>query len=85
MGIDEHLRIDRIHSDAPPAKDAGKPSDPDAFRSILEQLEAVGKTREGGGAPDVDDLQRAMQKADDEFQTVMDLRRALEEAYRKRE
>jgi len=65
-----------------------KAGDSAEFRRMLERLEAIAKKTDGSHA-DVDKVQGteafmdAMKKADEDFITAMDLRRKLEEAYRR--
>ena len=64
--------------------DAAQHTDPTTFRRLLEQLEAIGRSDDA--APNGDDLhalQDDLRKADAEFDSVMDLRTRLEDAFRK--
>ena len=89
MGIEEHLRIDRLHG-ADPAAAPGRaqPSgDPTEFRRLLEQLEQLAQQRGAepatGAGEDVAALQDALRQADADFAQVMDLRARLEDAFRR--
>ena len=54
------------------------------FRRILERLEQISKRELESKPPDdTKEFLDAMKKADDDFVSVMDLRRQLENAYRK--
>ncbi len=54
------------------------------FRRILERLEQISKNELETKPPDdTKEFRDAMKKADDDFVSVMDLRRQLEHAYRK--
>lgn len=54
------------------------------FRRILEQLEQLSRPGpEKTGEPDPDDFARELRKAEDDYMSVMDLRRRLEEAFRR--
>lgn len=69
-----------------PAERQDPKADPAEFRRILEQLEAVSKQVAPEKKPEGPaEFVEAMKKADDEFLTVMDLRRQLEDAYRSRQ
>ena len=84
MGIDERMRIDGIHGpneSQPPGSPAG--TDQTEFRRILERLEEVARQSKPAEVENFDKLREVMKKADDEFSAVMDLRRQLEDAYRK--
>lgn len=63
----------------------GKPPESAEFRRLLEKLEELSARREPRPVEDADDLREALRRAEDDFQSVMDLRRALEDAYRKQE
>jgi hypothetical protein len=83
MGIDESFRIDRLHG---PGRVTKRPpeaaADGAGFRRLLEQLEQLAPAGDPPIVPDVDELQRAVRRADDDYRTAMDLRRLLEQAYR---
>jgi hypothetical protein len=72
----------------PPATPAGGAPDTINFRRLLESLEKL--TQDHREAPpaaavaDADQLQEAMQRADQGFTTAMDLRKQLEAAFRSR-
>ena len=59
------------------------PTDSAEFRRLLEQLENLSKNREETVVKDTEGLQKAMRKAEDDFVAAMDLRRKLEEAFRR--
>ncbi|MCA8944055.1 MAG: hypothetical protein KDB80_15935 [Planctomycetes bacterium] len=85
MNIDERMRIDGVKG-PDPAHHAGKPEQtgPTEFRRLLEKLEAVAKqSKVEESVEDVDKLRDAMKQADDDFSVVMDLRKKLEDAYRR--
>ncbi len=66
-----------------PEPKANKTSDSTEFRRLLEKLEQLSAPKEPTPVEDADDLKDALRRAEDDFQSVMDLRRALEDAYRK--
>ena len=68
-----------------PEPGKGKAADTTEFRRLLETLEQLSARRESQPVEDADDLKEALRKADDDFRSVMDLRRALEDAYRQKE
>ena len=53
------------------------------FRRLLEQLEKLSTKSEEKVVKDAEGLQDAIRKADDDFISAMDLRRKLEEAFRR--
>ena len=68
--------------------DVGKHSATDKadFRRILERLESIAKTTPATDtAGETTEFLDAMKNADDEFMSVMDLRKQLEDAYRKKQ
>lgn len=85
MSIDERFRIDGVQGTNPAQSgEQAKPGDPTEFRRLLERLEDVArKSNEPDQVEDVEKLRDAMKKADDDFSVVMDLRKQLEEAYRR--
>jgi hypothetical protein len=69
---------------APAASATGGASDTTAFQALLERLQRLAAAP--ANAPVVtsaDDLGEAMRAADKTFTTAMDLRRQLEEAFRR--
>ena len=76
-----------------PAKDgAEKTSNDPQFRRMLERLEEIARQNEvvkkeaskkTDKAAGTDEFMHALKKADDDFVAAMDLRRKLEEAYRR--
>ncbi len=84
MGIDEQLRIDRIQQqDGTSGSSANAPTDPAKFQQLLDQLRKVKPTESPGAATDLTELGDEVRKADSDFQTLMELRRMLEQAYRR--
>ncbi len=75
--------VERPASNAQNAAPAGADSGLE-FRRLLETLERISAERDLPPADDVQAFARAVQRADDEFSTVMDLRRRLEDAFRGR-
>ncbi|MEO0481389.1 MAG: hypothetical protein AAF196_18115 [Planctomycetota bacterium] len=72
-------RTDRANSDK-------ASSDPAAFGRLLDELRAIGKNSADKAAADVsalDSLQQDLDRADEEYRQVMDLRQRLEDAYRR--
>lgn len=67
---------------APPTAAADGSTSPE-FRRILERLEQLAQ-HDTPASTDVDQLQDALQQADDGFANAMDLRRKLEAAFRAR-
>lgn len=53
------------------------------FRRLLEKLEELSKNSEEKVVEDADDLRDALRKAEDDYISAMDLRRKLEEAFRR--
>ena len=54
------------------------------FRELFEKLQRLSREqREQAPVESADDLQQAMRNAEDRFQTAMDVRRQLEEAFRR--
>ena len=96
MTLDEQFFIDRIHGGAAkPNAPQGPATTPEqvensSFRKLLDKLDgsqaaATGSEQPGDGAglDSLDKLQHDLHRADDEFLSAMDLRRKLEEAYRR--
>ena len=93
--MDERFLIERIHGgQQTPGLGGSKPlgqTDPAApsdFQKLLDDIRSVGARAEDlsgvdGPAGSLDDLQKAIRRADDDFVTAMDLRRQLEDAYRR--
>ena len=81
-------KIPNVDPAGQPRQGPEKAGDSAEFRRMLERLEAIAKQTSGSRA-DVDKVQgteafmKAMKKADEDFITAMDLRRKLEEAYRR--
>ncbi len=72
--------------DSPTNKGNPQPVDSAEFRRILERLESLSPTDAAPAEARLNDTEEfldAMRKADDDFTSVMDLRRKLEDAYRK--
>jgi hypothetical protein len=82
MGIDEHLRIDRVEGPAGEPRTAPASGDNAEFRRLLERLENVARKPSTDDVEDIDKLRDAVRRADDDFAAVMDLRNQLEKAYR---
>ncbi len=84
MGIDDRLRIDGLQgpqgNEQTPAPAGTEQTE---FRRLLEKLESVARQPKTEEVEDIEKLREAMKKADDDFSAVMDLRKQLEEAYRK--
>lgn len=73
-------------SDPAAAPSAGRSAADPGFQALLESLQQLAR-RQPPAADEVDDaaaLHSAIERADDDFQQVMDLRRRLEEAFRSR-
>lgn len=58
-------------------------ADSPEFRRLLEKLEKLSTKSEGAVVKDAKGLQDALRKAEDDFVSAMDLRRKLEEAFRR--
>jgi hypothetical protein len=62
----------------------GAPSATPSFQALLERLERLAAApREAPAVTSAEDLQAAVSAADSSFTTAMDLRRQLEEAFRR--
>jgi hypothetical protein len=91
MTDDAHLRL--APGGTAPAAPIAPANGPDprgggtpAFRRLLESLERLAQQhRQPPAVGDADQLQAALQRADHDFATAMDLRRRLEEAFRGRQ
>lgn len=88
MTADEIQNIHPIQSTGPATENVGnhpvEATDSAEFRRILERLEQISKKKLEAKPPDdTKEFRDAMKKADDDFVSVMDLRRQLEHAYRK--
>jgi len=81
MGIDDILRIDRIHSqakgDAAPRVDGGE------FRKLLEQVQRLAD-KPPSAAENADELASALQEAEKDFDLAMELRTLLEDAFKRK-
>ena len=87
MSVDDVFRI-RGPDQPTSAGRADPTADSTEFRRLLEQLENLSRSAEATGAEqtgveDADDLKNALQRAEDDFVSAMDLRRQLEEAFRR--
>lgn len=92
MSVDDLFRIGGPAGQGPPER-VDPAADSTEFRRLLEQLEnlsrppdtaVVGKAgAEEPEVTDADDLQDALRRAEDDFVSAMDLRRQLEEAFRR--
>ncbi len=83
--------IDQLHAAAPVAPAAPQPSAPSAresslaFRALLDSLERLAQPAvTAEPVEDAESLKRAIAEADTGFQQAMDLRRALEDAFKSR-
>ncbi len=97
MDINERLRIERIQSPDGATSKSDKAVDPAEFARLLDQLKKSAKSKNKGTGPgdgtgpgngtgdDVDKLNEAVKRADDDYETAMNLRKLLEDAYRKRQ
>ncbi len=86
MDINERLRIDKIQPTEGKPGQSDKAVDPLEFARLLDQLKKSGKTTtEGKEVADVEKLTEAVKQADDDFETAMNMRKMLEDAYRKRQ
>ena len=84
MDINERLKIDRIQSPGGVDKQSEQSIDPTEFARLLDRLKKSEKTtNESQDVADVDKLNEAVKQADDDFETAMNLRKMLEDAYRK--
>ncbi len=94
MVPDRINHVDPTGQPTPPDRGTEKASSDPAFRRMLERLEELAKRSNAQASkevskPDtakVDDTEEfidALKKADDDFVAAMDLRRKLEEAYRR--
>lgn len=82
----ERLAFDRIHGAGPAggAENGAKTTPTTDFAKLLEELRAVGaQPAATDKAGDAGDFERAVRRADDDYATVMELRRHLEDAYRR--
>ena len=75
----------RIGGPSEPGKHPTEPTRTDSaeFRRLLEQLEELSKSSQEKVVEDADDLRDALRKAEDDYISAMDLRRKLEEAFRR--
>jgi hypothetical protein len=83
----DHLPIDAVAPLAAPSAPATPPVDPGAgFRALLERLESLVRTAPPPPAGDLglEAFSRALQQAEHDYSTAMDLRRQLEDAFRQR-
>ena len=82
MSTDNVFRIGGANG---PGEHPGEPTKTDSveFRRLLEQLEQLSKSGEDKVVEDADDLRDALRKAEDDYVSAMDLRRRLEEAFRR--
>ena len=78
MDIREILRIDQVHS-GDKSTPAGKPG---AFAAVLKELQERATSDAVTDVKDIGQLKDAMQRAEDDFASLMDLRRKLEDAWR---
>lgn len=87
MNADNIPNVNPVQPTSPGTKAPGTVGNEDAaFRSMLERLEAIAKAQ--SDAPHVEnaeDFLEALQKADTDFMSAMDLRKQLEDAYRNRQ
>lgn len=87
MDINELLSIARVQGVGGTDKVKGA-GDPTAFQRVLDELQGVAKDEKAVAAVPKDEVVEftdAMRKAEDEFTTMMDLRRRLEDAFSKHE
>lgn len=92
MSIDDLFRISGPSKQGPPQQ-TDPTADSTEFRRLLEQLENLSRSAdkatpkiEGDDevpVDEADDLKDALRRADDDFVAAMDLRRRLEEAFRR--
>jgi hypothetical protein len=85
----DHLPIDAVAPIAPSAPPATPPVDAGAdagFRALLERLEGLVRPTAPPPAGDLglEAFSRALQQAEHDYSTAMDLRRQLEDAFRQR-
>ncbi|MEM7205635.1 MAG: hypothetical protein AAF628_35595 [Planctomycetota bacterium] len=84
MDIHERLWVDRLDPGAKPT-DAPKPQ-AGAFQHVLDQLregEAGAPPPPGEAEAELRDFTDAVARADSDFATLMDLRRRLEDAFKR--
>jgi flagellar hook-basal body complex protein FliE len=91
MVPDKITNVDPTGQPQPPDRSPNAVSNDPAFRRMLERLEELARQGKSTPAADVseadtgntEEFMDAMKKADDDFVAAMDLRRKLEEAYRR--
>lgn len=81
MGIDDILRIERIHGQAPGA--APSAAGTGDFKALLDELQRLAKEPQAA-AENADELARALQQAERDYGVAMQLRALLEEAFRRK-
>jgi hypothetical protein len=82
MSTDNVFRIGGPNEPSKPPTEATR-TDSAEFRRLLEQLEELSKSSQEKVVADADDLKDALRKAEDDYLSAMDLRRKLEEAFRR--
>ena len=87
MDVNEFLWIDRVRSRTDPASPTEKARGEGAFRELLDQMQELARGREAdaASAPTAPEFTEAMRRADEDYVTLMDLRRRLEDAFRRHE
>ena len=87
MSVDDLFRISGPEKPALPNQ-VDPTADSTEFRRLLEQLENLSRPTEKARTEepevtDAEDLKDALRRAEDDFVSAMDLRRQLEEAFRR--
>ena len=82
MSPDNIIRIGGSKESGPSPSEPTR-TDSAEFRRLLEKLEQLSKNSEEKVVEDADDLRDALRKAEDDYMAAMDLRRKLEEAFRR--
>ncbi len=80
MNLRDIPNISPIQESNKPAEQA-QATDSTEFRRMLERLQNISGKEDVDKVDDTVEFAKAMQKADDDFSSIMDLRKRLEEAF----
>lgn len=83
MDLREILHLDRIQGDTGTQRPDG--ADPKKFQTLLDELQRLTTDRssEKGTSTDLAEFADELRRADDDYATMLDMRRKLEEAFRR--